>query len=451
MTNNQAAKKPQFPGKQSEEMLDELGHYIIVEPYPFVLDLEHSRGMYLHTIEGQTIFDWCGCYASKLIGYNHPKMYEPEYIKRLTIVANNKMPNPDLLTKDCLDYYRLIYSLAPKCMKNPHLEIYAINSGAEANENMMKYFIKLHQKRCKEKGITPKTRRMIYFDQSFHGRTVFALNVTLMTHAPLITTSFQGIIKDNLKVPFPYFDNDQTPEENQARAKETLSILEDLLNKYEDEIVGLIVEPMQGAGGQRMAVDGFFRSMSELLHKHDIPFGFDEVQTSGGQVGEIWACDLMNLAYPPQAVSTAKKFGNGIVFMRYPMDEVGVLDSTWGGNLTDMVRFMQEWKIVTEEKLLEQVSEKAKLLTNGLLEIQKRYPEKVANIRGWGLYQGFNIKPPYKKGTLVDSALEDEDLFLLGAGPVAIRLRPPLDVTLDEIKLFLEKLERLIAKLQPVE
>ncbi len=441
--------KSKFPGEKSKQMLDELGKYIVVEPYPFVVDLEKSRGMYLCTVDGQRLFDWCGGYATRLLGYNHPALYDPEYTKRLVRAANNKMPNPDLLTQDCLDYYRLIYKLAPKCMANPHLEVYAINSGAEANENMLKYFTKLHNKRCEKKGIKPQKRRLLYFDSAFHGRTVFVLNVTNLHHDPLITNSFHGFIKDNVQMPFPYLDNDQTKEENEARARAVLDQIKKIVEEEGDEIIGLIAEPMQGAGGQRMPVPGFFRELSIILHDNDIPFGFDEVQTSGGQTGTIWACDLLDLAYPPQAVSTAKKFGNGIVFMRYPMDDVGVLDSTWGGNLTDMVRFMQEWKVVENEKLIEQVPAKEKLLVDGLKAIQKKYPEKMANIRGWGLYQGFDIKPPYKKGTLVECALEEESLFLLGAGPLAIRLRPALDVTQEEIKQFLTILERLFATLQP--
>ncbi len=136
-----------YPGHQSAEMLSEMGRYVIAEPYPFALDLERCEGMWLGTADGQRIFDWGGVYGSKLIGHNHPRLCEPDYLQRLCRAANNKVANPDLLARECLDYYRPIHSLAPDCMKNPRLEVYVVNSGAEAVENMLKYFIVVSQGR----------------------------------------------------------------------------------------------------------------------------------------------------------------------------------------------------------------------------------------------------------------------------------------------------------------
>ena len=69
--------------------------------------------------------------------------------------------------------------------------------------------------------------------------------------------------------------------------------------------------------------------------------------------------DQLELPYPPQAIASAKKMGNGVLYMLESMDDEGVLDSTWGGNLADMVRFCQELKIVRDERLIEQVPAKA--------------------------------------------------------------------------------------------
>ena len=106
-----------------------------------------------------------------------------------------------------------------------------------------------------------------------------------------------------------------------------------------------------------MALPRFFRALSELAHKYDTFLGFDEVQTAGGQAGTFWAIDQFDLPHPPQAVASAKKLGCGVVYMLYPMEDHGVLDSTWGGHLADMVRFVQEMKIVRREKLIEAVPE----------------------------------------------------------------------------------------------
>lgn len=437
-----------YPGPQSAEVLLELEKYVVAEPYPFVVDLDRCEGAYMCTLEGQKIFDWHGCFASKLIEYNHPRLSEPEYLKKIVRAANNKMPNPDMMTLYCLEYYRLLHRIAPKCMRNPRLEVYAINSGAEAIENMLKYFVKLHDQKCKMRGINPAKRRLLHFEQAFHGRTVFCLNVTEQSHDPMITNNFRGFIPDNIKVPFPYINTDEPHEANVARMNDSLALIKQMLEEYGDEIVGIIAEPFQGAGGHRVALPEFFREMSKLAHEYGVPYGFDEVQTSGGQCGELWACDLMDLPYPPHAIATAKKFGNGVVYMLFPLDEIGVLDSTWGGNLVDMLRFKQEWRIIEDEKLIEQVPEKTEQILAGLRMLQAKYPDKMENIRGYGLFQGFSIKKPYKKGKFIDNALDHENLFLLGAAFDAVRLRSCLSVTKADIALLIEKFDRLLANLE---
>ena len=431
------------PKEKSRAMLARLGHCVIVEPYPFVVDLEKSRGMYLATVDGDMIFDWAGLYGSKLLGYNHPRLYEKDYLKRLQFAANNKMANPDFLTVECLEYYELLYSIAPKCLRNEKLEVYTLNSGAEAVENMMKYFINLHHHKERELGLGAHTHRFIYFDGAFHGRTVFALNITNVENDPMITKDFRGIIPGNIRVPFPVFDEGKSQVENWKMAQQSLQIIELMMVQHKHEIVGVILEPIQGAGGHRVAMPEFYTELSLLCKKHDVLWGLDEVQTAGGQTGEVFCIDHYHLPHPPDAVATAKKFGNGVIYMRRSMEDVGVLDSTWGGSLADMVRFCQEWKVVCEEKLIESVEKKAQRLVNGLKALQREFPTKMDNVRGIGLYQGFSFVHPKDKGAFVERALEKENLLLLGAGKDSIRFRPALDVSEKEIDLLLKKLRAL--------
>ncbi|HTW95929.1 MAG TPA: aminotransferase class III-fold pyridoxal phosphate-dependent enzyme [Tepidisphaeraceae bacterium] len=435
-----------MPRPTSAEMLAELAHYVIAEPYPFALDLENCQGMWLVTVEGRRVFDWAGYYGSKLIAHNHPGLSEPDYVRQLVIAANNKVANPDFLTPQCLDYYRLLYEIAPRCMKNPRLELYAVNSGAEAVENMMKYLINLHHQRMAGR-ITKGAGRFIYFDQAFHGRTIYALNVTQLSNDPIVTKDFQGIITGNIKVPFPFVDHSRSEAENRRRMDETLASVAWFLEQMSPEIAGIIVEPIQGAGGHRMAYPEFFRGLSELAHRHDVFLGFDEVQTAGGQTGAVFAVDQFDLPHPPQAVAAAKKLGNGVVYMLNPMEDRGVLDSTWGGNLADMVRFVQEWRIVRREGLIEQVPRKTERLVAGLNSLAAALPEVVFNVRGMGLYQGFSLRAPVTKAAVVDAALEKEDLLLLGAGTNSIRLRPSLSVTDQDIDLLVEKLTRVLREI----
>jgi L-lysine 6-transaminase len=429
-------------------MLEELTRYVKVEPQPFVLDLAQCRGMWLATVDGQRIFDWGGYYGAKLLGHNHPGLYEPEYLERLTRAANNKIANPDFLTEECLDYYRLLYEIAPACMQNEKLEVYAVNSGAEAVENMMKYFIYLHDKKMMARGQLPATRRFIYFDRAFHGRTIFALNITQLEHDPVVTDDFRGFVPGNIQVPFPSMDNSRDQAWNRQRVQRSLDIVEDSLRRYRQEVVGIILEPIQGAGGQRMTGPDFLPRLSELAHQYDVYLGLDEVQTAGGQTGAMFAVDQFNLPYPPQAVAVAKKFGNGVVYMLESIGDVGVLDSTWGGTLADMVRFVQEMKIVRREKLIEQVPEKSSRLIAGLESLAKRYHKLIFNVRGLGLYQGFSMRNPANRNRLKAIALQEHQMLILGAGVQSIRFRPVLDVTMADIDEMLERLDQSLANLE---
>lgn len=437
-----------YPGPKSRALIQELSRYVIVEPHPFVLDLSRCAGMWIVTVDGERIFDWAGYYGAKLLGHNHPRLLEPEYTARLVQAANNKVANPDFLTPECLAYYRLLHELAPRRMRNDKLEVYVVNSGAEAVENMMKYMIHLHAEKLRARGERCDVRRFLYFDSAFHGRTVFALNVTQLRHDPIVTAGFQGFVPGNLQVPFPHFDASRDEADNVAACDASLAIVERCLSQYGREVVGIVVEPLQGAGGHRMSLPRFFQGLSALAHRFDVSLGFDEVQTAGGQTGTMFAIDQLDLPHPPDAVAVAKKFGNGAVYMLRSMADHGVLDSTWGGSLCDMVRFVEEMRIVRSERLVEQVPEKAEVLARGLAALEERHRDLVFNVRGMGLYQGFSLRRPVDKGRLLDHALEEEALLLLGAGVQSIRLRPPLDVTIADIELLLEMLGRCLAALE---
>jgi L-lysine 6-transaminase len=427
-------------------MLDELRQYVIATPYPFVVDLEQSQGMWLATVDGQRLFDWASYFGSKLIGHNHPGLYEPGYVKRLVTAANNKVANPDFLTPECLEYYRMLHRLAPEIMRSSRLEVYAVNSGAEAVENLMKYLVAMHNAKIAAKGRSLTGRRFLYFDKAFHGRTVFALGVT-QTVDTVATKDFHGLMSTgNVKLPFPAYDSDRSDGENEAEVRRALEQVEGALRLMSDEIVGIIVEPIQGAGGQRAALPSFFQGLSEMAHRYDVYLAFDEVQTGLGATGKMWGLDHFDLPYPPQAVAAGKKFGNGVVYMREPLEDIGVLDSTWGGSLTDMVRVVREVEILEEEGLVARAAENGERLAAGLRRLVCEH-EHVSNVRGLGLYQGVTLTSGERKAAAIHVAREEFDLLLLGAGHRSIRTRPNLSVTAEEVDDFLVRLDGVFTRI----
>ena len=438
---SRVAERLQFPGPVSSAMLAEMGRYVVSEPYPFVLDLEQSEGMWLATKDGQRLFDWCGFYGSKLLGYNHPDLQEPGYVQKLARAANTKTANPDFLTEECLEYYRMLHRLAPQAMRNDRLEVYAVNSGAEAVENMMKYLVSRFNTKAAKEGRVATNRRFVYFDKAFHGRTVYALAVT-QTLDPVATKDFQGLVSQgNIKLPFPSLNNDRPREENEKDVQNVLRMLEMVLQQMSSEVVGVIVEPIQGAGGQRMALPSFYQGLSELTHKYGVALAFDEVQTGLAVTGEMFAIDHFDLPYPPMAVATGKKFGCGVIYMYEPLEEVGVLDSTWGGTLADMVRVTREVEIVERDGLMQHAAEVGDYLAEKLRELQLRHQGFVLNVRGMGLYQGFSLDTRARRGALVRTALERHGLLLLGAGDSSIRFRPNLSVTREDVDLLVSMLD----------
>jgi len=422
-----------LPGPKSRALLDEMAHYVKTGPQPFVLDLAACHGMFLVTLDGQELFDWTGYYGSKLIGHNHPRMSEADYAQRLTIAANNKTANPDFLTPECVEFYRFLHENAPISMRRPGLEVYAVNSGAEAVENMMKFMIsKFNSKRAKQRKFSPN-RRFLYFDKAFHGRTVFALGVT-QTIDTVATKDFEGLTAGgNIKLPFPSVGSDHSIADQFKITEDALRMVEVALSQMSNEIVGILVEPIQGAGGQRCARPEFFIGLADLAHKYDVYVGYDEVQTAGGATGKMFAIDHFDLPHPPIAVASGKKFGTGVLWMLESLEEQGVLDSTWGGTLADMVRLIQEMKIVRDENLIAEAARKGELLREGLLKLAHDFPNLIHNVRGMGLYQGFQLHSNEQKSRLIQRARDEFGLLLLGAGIMSIRLRPNLGVTDAEI------------------
>ena len=145
-------------------------------------------------------------------------------------------------------------------------------------------------------------------------------------------------------------------------------------------------------------------------------------------------------------MATGKKFGNGVVYMREPLGDIGVLDSTWGGSLGDMVRVVREVEIVEEEGLVERAATHGKRLAAGLDEIVARHAV-ASNVRGLGLYQGISLDTSERKAAAIETAREEFDLLLLGAGERSLRTRPNLSVTADEIDDFLARLDGVLTKI----
>ncbi len=439
--------KNKFPGPKSKVLLDQFNNYTSAGKKPFVIDLGKCHDSFLVTVDGQEILDFENHYASKLIAYNHPALFEPEYTKKLLLAANNKTANPDHVTPEIIEYYKLLHEIAPKCMRGyGKIDIVCFNSGAEAVENGMKYCVALWYEKNKNNPLSSLVKPcFISFDKAFHGRSVYTLGVTDMPHAKHVTEYYKDLVINNIRLPFPACDFDGGNEWNDEQINNCLYNIDLELEKNHAKIAGIITEPMQGASGHNVTKPDFFVKLSKLAQKYDVPLIFDEVQTSGGPTSSMFMCDGFNLPYSPTVICSAKKFGCGVVYFLNPMKNPSILDSTWSGSLVDMVRFVQEMKVVREEKLIEQVPEKSKYLVKRLRELQQNYGI-IFNIRGAGLYQGFSVRSNELRNWITETALQKENLLLMWAGTDSIRLRPHLHLKLEDIDSMVERLGRVLEK-----
>jgi len=435
-----------YPGPMSQSLLTDFLACLKTYPWPFVVDLAASSGVYLATVDQQMIMDVGGLYGARMLGYNHKKMVTAAVQSKLALAATTKLANPDFLSPQCLAYYQLMKSLTPKAFKKTgsRSQVYVVNTGAEAVENCMKYILKRHQERFKKLNLpSPRSTRFIYFDSGYHGRNVYTMSMTDIAHDPY-ANDFNNQSTENVMVPFPYVNNDESEEQNIHRMNEVLDTIENTLEVYGQEVCGVVAEILQGAGGNRVALPEFWQKLSILLRTRQKYLIIDEVQTAGGACGEVFATDMLHLPYGPHAVAVAKKFSCGVCFLERPLQDEGILDSTWGGSISDMTKFVEEWKIIQQERLIPQVPTKTAQIVDGLKKLQLKYgDDMICNIRGLGLYQGFSTK---YKAQICEVALQTEDMFLLGSGPRAVRLRPTLDITKEEIDLALQKLDVVFSR-----
>jgi L-lysine 6-transaminase len=221
-----------------------------------------------------------------------------------------------------------------------------------------------------------------------------------------------------------------------------------------DEIAALIIEPIQGEGGDNHFRGEFFQELRALADEHEFMLIYDEVQTGVGVTGKMWAHQLFNSSTRPDIISFGKKMQICGIFAGERVDEVennvfhesSRLNSTWGGNVVDMVRISVYLEIIAEDDLVNQAATNGEYLLKKLYGIQADYDGMVCNARGRGLFAAFDLPNGSARDTLADLIIA-EGALILGSGGKSIRFRPHLNITREEIDLADEIIRRAIARL----
>jgi len=429
------------------EVHKKLSKYMLADGLDLVLDLRKSKGCQIYDSRtGKFFLDCFSFFATAPLGCNHPKLTNLDFIKKLGEISVNNPTNSDVYTTEMAEFVDYFSKTA---VPNSFKHLFFISGGALAVENGLKVAFDWKIRKNIKKGKGELGTQVIHFKEAFHGRTGYTLSMT--------NTFNQDKTKFFTKFNWPRITN---PKIHFPLNKENLENVIELEKKAEDEIkkaiaenpndiAALIIEPIQAEGGDNHFRKEFFHTLRRICDEYGLMFILDEVQTGVGLTGKMWAYQHFDFA--PDILAFGKKTQVCGIMVGNRVDEVednvfnvsSRLNSTWGGNLVDMVRCQKYLEVINEENLVKNAETQGKHLLEGLEDLGKKYPTKIINVRGRGLMCAFDLPTPEKRNELKNK-MYSNGMIILGCGASTIRFRPPLIISSEEIDRALEIIEKSV-------
>jgi len=433
--------------------LDILKKHMLVDGYPIVLDLQKSEGCYIYDkITGKRYLDFFSFFASAPLGMNHPKLTTKEFKDKLAYVAVNKPSNSDFYTDELAEFVDTLEKIGmPSFLPN----LFLISGGALAVENALKTAFDWKVRKNFSKGIKEeKGHQIVHFKEAFHGRSGYTLSLT-NTFDPrkyIYFPKFDWPRVSNPKIKFPL---EKHIDEVKKAEEQSLNEIREAIASNKDDIAGIIIEPIQAEGGDNHFRPEFFHELRKIADEEDIILIYDEVQTGVGLTGKFWAFEHFGDKGKPDIISFGKKMQVcGIMASdrikeveKNVFEESSRINSTWGGNLVDIVRATKYLEVIKEDKLVENASKQGEYILKLLHEMQDKYPDKINNVRGKGLMIAFDLPNSEIRDKLKNIAF-DKDLIILPCGAKSIRFRPPLIIEQEIIDKAFSILEESIKEVQ---
>jgi L-lysine 6-transaminase len=427
-----------------------------------VIDLEKSHGSWL--VDGNTgkeYLDLFSMYASMSIGYNHP--YVLENIDRLAKASVNKPANSDIYSPQMAEFVDTVSKVA-----QPNYLPYAfyIEGGGLAVENALKTAFDWKARKNMAKGKQQGTQQVIHLKDCFHGRTGYTMS---LTDSPDIRKvqyfpKFNWPRVSNPSMIFPI--NDENTSKVISLEKDSINEIKQILLKRSDDIACLIIEPIQGEGGDNHFRSEYFKELKSLSLENDFLLIYDEVQTGIGITGKMWAhqhlcepscdngCEIHCKAIEPDIISFGKKTQCCGIFAGERLNEVdghvfeesSRINSTFGGNLVDMVRFTIYLELIEREGLVKKAEQSGQYLLSSLIKLQDEHSDLITNTRGKGLFCAYDLPTPEHRDKMIEFA-EKEGAILLGCGHRSIRFRPHLNISIEEIDIAISIIKNSLNRL----
>ncbi|MDX2599651.1 L-lysine 6-transaminase [Streptomyces caniscabiei] len=430
--------------------LDFLRTHVTGDFNDILIDVRASTGCWLvDERDGSRYLDMSMFYASAPLGHNHPGLYGDQALDEALLAASRMKPaNPDFGTSEQI---RFVTAFLNALGSNDMPYVFFIDGGAAAVENALKVAFDWKTQHNAARGIAVRGSRALHLEHAFHGRSGYTMSLT--NTDPSKTRDFPTF--DWPRIPSPavndmdrWDDPDLLAEEAQA-----LAAAEVAFHRYADEIACFVFEPVQGEGGDRHLRPRFLSAMADLCRSHDALFVADEVQSGFGITGDRWACDTLGLR--PDLIAFGKKTQVCGVLGGRRVREVennafrasSRLSSTWGGNLTDMVRATRILEIVEREGLFTAARTTGAYLLRGLRELASELPELVSDPRGRGLMCAITLPDREVRDRVVAQSLTKHGVIFLGSGERELRWRPPLSVTEADLATALEALRDVLTQI----
>jgi L-lysine 6-transaminase len=436
---------------QPAEVHNVLERHMLADGYEIVMDLRKSQGSWVFDSRGKgRILDFFTNFASIPIGYNHPKVDTPEFRDRLAAASVNKPANSDIYTTFMAEFVETFSRLATPPSFSKHL--FFIEGGAMGVENAIKAAFDWKVRKNFQKGYKEaKGQQVMHLRQCFHGRSGYTLSLT--NTDPTKTDYFPKFDWPRIENPFLRFPlTEEVLRDVEQREQAALAQAKQFLQERKDDIAAFIMEPIQGEGGDNHFRPEFFRAIRQLCDENEMMLIFDEVQAGVGITGKMWA--FQHYGVEPDLFAFGKKTqvcgfaSNDRIFEIE--DNVFKLssriNSTWGGNLTDMVRSQRYFEIIDEEKLVENAATVGAWFLGELQRFQEEFPKLVSNVRGRGLMCAFDL-PDGETRKKALGAFMSHNVLVLASGPRSARFRPPLNLSMDEAAEGIRRMEKALKDL----
>jgi len=414
-----------------------IGRHMRTDGYDLVLDLDKSHGRRLYDARNDRWFlDLFSCFATVPVGFNHPKMKDPAFLARLQRAALTNPTNPDVYTVEMAEFVDAFGRLAmPDYL--PHL--FLVAGGSVGVENALKAAFDWKIRRNFRNGHREERgRQVLHFREAFHGRTGYTLSLT-NTADPRKYELFPKFDWPRVDTPKRRFPVDAAELERVQKAEAaSIAQIKQAFAERKDDIACILLEPIQAEGGDNHFRPEFLRALRQLADENEALLIWDEVQTGMGLTGKMWAHQHDDVR--PDLLAFGKKTQVCGMMAGPRLDEEpdnvfrlgSRINSTWGGNLVDMVRCQRYLEIMAEERLVENAARLGEHLKSGLEGLGREFPERVSNVRGMGLMCAIDLPSTETRDALKEK-LYGQGVLILGCGTHGLRFRPPLDIAADEV------------------